>query len=249
MMAPTERSMPAVRMTSVWAMPSVAMIVTCCRTSDRLNGCEEPVSRRWRRTDDAEQQHEERNGRRIWVQEVLDALDDARRSSSNDGDGLRRARQHCLELSRPAAARSWHHRLPRVPLDAMESSRCRRSPIGDASRIQPKGSAPAELQAFVDRDRRHAVDRLVGDQSCAPVSKKPMPGVDLGLLAVLANRRSPRAPSRPSSADIAARSRRSRRPGRSSRPGSRRRPRRSARCRRPCRPPSAPPRRPPRPAR
>ncbi len=38
MIAPTERSMPAVRITSVWAMPSVAMIVTCCRISDRLNG-------------------------------------------------------------------------------------------------------------------------------------------------------------------------------------------------------------------
>ena len=38
MIAPTERSMPAVRMISVWAMPSMPMIVTCCRTSDRLNG-------------------------------------------------------------------------------------------------------------------------------------------------------------------------------------------------------------------
>ncbi len=38
MIAPTERSMPAVRMISVWAMPSVPMIVTCCRISDRLKG-------------------------------------------------------------------------------------------------------------------------------------------------------------------------------------------------------------------
>ncbi len=37
MMAPTDRSMPAVRITSVWAMPSTAMMVTCCSTSDRLN--------------------------------------------------------------------------------------------------------------------------------------------------------------------------------------------------------------------
>ena len=37
MMAPTERSMPAVRITSVWAMPKVPMMVTCCRTSDMLN--------------------------------------------------------------------------------------------------------------------------------------------------------------------------------------------------------------------
>ena len=38
MMTPTDRSMPAVRMISVWAMPSVPMIVTCWRISDRLNG-------------------------------------------------------------------------------------------------------------------------------------------------------------------------------------------------------------------
>ena len=38
MMAPTDRSMPAVRMISVWAMPTMPMIVTCCRISDRLNG-------------------------------------------------------------------------------------------------------------------------------------------------------------------------------------------------------------------
>ena len=41
MMAPTDRSMPAVRMTSVCAMPRMPMIVTCCRISDRLNGDEE----------------------------------------------------------------------------------------------------------------------------------------------------------------------------------------------------------------
>ena len=38
MMAPTDRSMPAVRMISVCAIPTVPMIVTCCRISDRLKG-------------------------------------------------------------------------------------------------------------------------------------------------------------------------------------------------------------------
>ena len=37
-MAPTERSMPAVTMTRVCAVPSSAMIVTCVRTSERLSG-------------------------------------------------------------------------------------------------------------------------------------------------------------------------------------------------------------------
>ena len=38
MIAPTDRSMPAVRITSVCATPMMAMIVTCCMISDRLNG-------------------------------------------------------------------------------------------------------------------------------------------------------------------------------------------------------------------
>ena len=38
MMAPTDRSMPAVRMIRVWAMPTMPMIVTCCRISERLKG-------------------------------------------------------------------------------------------------------------------------------------------------------------------------------------------------------------------
>ena len=38
MMAPTERSMPAVRMMIVWATPSVPMTITCCTISDRLAG-------------------------------------------------------------------------------------------------------------------------------------------------------------------------------------------------------------------
>ena len=36
MMAPTERSMPAVRMMRVWATPMMPMIVTCWMISDRL---------------------------------------------------------------------------------------------------------------------------------------------------------------------------------------------------------------------
>ena len=36
MITPTERSMPAVRMTSVCAMPRIPMIVTCVSTVDRL---------------------------------------------------------------------------------------------------------------------------------------------------------------------------------------------------------------------
>ena len=38
MIAPTERSMPAVRITSVWAMPSVPTTITCWTISERFAG-------------------------------------------------------------------------------------------------------------------------------------------------------------------------------------------------------------------
>ena len=38
MTAPTERSMPAVRMMSVWAMASVPTTATCCVMSERFAG-------------------------------------------------------------------------------------------------------------------------------------------------------------------------------------------------------------------
>ena len=38
MTAPTERSMPAVRMTSVWAAPTMPTMATCCRMRVSENG-------------------------------------------------------------------------------------------------------------------------------------------------------------------------------------------------------------------
>ena len=55
MMAPTERSMPAVRMISVCAMPRMAMIVTCCSTSDRLSGAKNAAADDQLKIDDAEE--------------------------------------------------------------------------------------------------------------------------------------------------------------------------------------------------
>ena len=72
MIAPTERSMPAVRMTSVWAMPTMPMIVTCCRTSDRLNGGKKRSPTSDAEDQDAEQQDDEGDRRRVAVQEMLE---------------------------------------------------------------------------------------------------------------------------------------------------------------------------------
>jgi len=38
MMTPTDKSIPAVRITSVWATPRMAMMVTCCSTTLRFSG-------------------------------------------------------------------------------------------------------------------------------------------------------------------------------------------------------------------
>ena len=41
MTAPHERSMPAVRMISVWPMASVPTTITCCKTSEKFVAGEE----------------------------------------------------------------------------------------------------------------------------------------------------------------------------------------------------------------
>ena len=76
MITPTERSMPAVRITNVCAMPRMPMIVTWVSTVDRLL----PVTKCEKLTRHAEQkaqhQHDEGNDGRIGVQEALHALDE-----------------------------------------------------------------------------------------------------------------------------------------------------------------------------
>ena len=71
MMAPTERSMPAVITISVWAMPITPMIVTCWMISDRLKEerKREPTMRLKSR--DAEQQHDRRHRSRIGMEKML----------------------------------------------------------------------------------------------------------------------------------------------------------------------------------
>ncbi len=68
MTMPTDRSMPAVRMISVWAMPRMPMMVTCSRIVDRF----EPVVKRAQLTDAPSptpmQQDDEGNDGRIGVQ-------------------------------------------------------------------------------------------------------------------------------------------------------------------------------------
>ena len=105
-MTPTERSMPAVRITSVCAMPSVAMMVTCCRISDRLNGAKNlPPTMPLKKTT-PRSEHQERDGGRIGVQEVLRAAKRGPAALPRSWRPLRRSRQHLLEVggARPAAS-------------------------------------------------------------------------------------------------------------------------------------------------
>ncbi len=180
MMTPTERSMPAVRMTSVWAMPSDGDDGHLLQDQRQVERREELAADDEAEEDDAEDEDEERDRRRIGVQEVL------RRAGAGSAALPRRprrsavaGRQDLLEVGRRSArlvvslliARS---RLPRR-MTGQESNRCRllsRRQLSSLAYFRREGkSAPAELQAFLDRDRRNAVDRLGGDQRRAGVEE------------------------------------------------------------------------------
>ena len=217
MMAPTDRSMPAVRMTSVWAMPMMPMMVTCCRISDRLKGSKKRPPTSEAENDDAEQQHDGRNGRRVGVQEMLQPPQGRSRSHLELGDAAR----SCRAASRPRRAGRCRH-------GASFIARTRQRLLAARTRNRPAAPAAvagSESSAFVARDQPqqssgrlalsidgHAGDRLVGDQ------------LDAGVEEIEARRRlaascrswrilrPPRRPWPPSAAETASRSRRSRRP-------------------------------------
>ena len=69
--APTDRSMPAVRMISVWPSASTAITVTWASTRREVGRREEPAVQE-RERDDRHDQHGERSEDRVGVQDVLD---------------------------------------------------------------------------------------------------------------------------------------------------------------------------------
>ena len=86
-MTPTERSMPAVRMTSVWAMPRMPMIVTWVSMVERLLAVAKREELTMHAQQQAEQQHDERHHRRIGVQETLRALQEGKTVFVERSDG------------------------------------------------------------------------------------------------------------------------------------------------------------------
>ena len=85
--APTDRSMPAVRITSVWAMPSVPTTITCCTISDRLPGDRETVGGD-AEEDHRDQQHDQRAERRVGVQDVVDLAPERGLGARGSDDSL-----------------------------------------------------------------------------------------------------------------------------------------------------------------
>ena len=94
--APTDRSMPAVRMTSVWPIAKAAITATCCRMMPMVLGGKARVEDG--EDDEGQQQDQQGADRGVRVQEVLDPLDGrllprrelfgrARRSGRLDGGG------------------------------------------------------------------------------------------------------------------------------------------------------------------
>ena len=158
MIAPTERSMPAVRMIRVCAMPTMPMIVTCCRIKDRLNGWKNRAPTTALNSSDAQQQHDERDRGRIGVQEVLQplraglsSLEPAPRVAADEASAQPPPRRvgHAASL-----ARSWPRRCGRGRW------RPRRRPLPRIRPDQPQHFFRPSSEV-IDVD---ALDRLVGDQ-------------------------------------------------------------------------------------
>ena len=75
MMTPIDRSMPAVRITSVCPMPRMPVTITWVRTVEKLLAAVKRVRIDRHAEQQAEHQHDERNRRRIDMQEALEALE------------------------------------------------------------------------------------------------------------------------------------------------------------------------------
>ena len=71
MMTPIDRSMPAVRITSVWPMPRMPVTITWVRTVEKLLAAVKRDGLTAHAEQQAEHQHDEGNGGRIDMQEAL----------------------------------------------------------------------------------------------------------------------------------------------------------------------------------
>ena len=213
MMTPIDRSMPAVRITSVCPTPRMPVTITWVRIVEKLLAAVKRDGLTRDAEQQAEHQHDEGNGGRIDVEEALQTLQRREPVFLEGRDRGGRAGQAPARI--PAEHAPLRMRLRSCPPPSLPRGRCvcceigardRRAPTDRrltklSSRLRAK-STPAELHALVDGDRGNAGHRVVGDQLLA--------GVDaLRLLAGLDELRPrPRRRRPPSAADIAARWRR-----------------------------------------
>ena len=84
MMTPTERSMPAVRMTRVWPTPTMPMTITWVSMVEKLLAAVNREGLTMTPKQHAEQEHDEGHDSRIGVQEALGRWRKVRRSSSKE---------------------------------------------------------------------------------------------------------------------------------------------------------------------
>ena len=191
------------------------MIVTCCRTSDRLSG-----EKNWPRATTAKttmprMSTMKRDGRRILVEEMLQPPERAVVFVLEARDRLVAARQ---ARSRPSPSRPRRHSSRSPPRATYKIGRGRGA---SALAVRPRSRlAPSLLGLEADQPQQSSMPSAVSIDSTpstglsvisvAPVSKKPSRRIDRRHCRRY--RRSPRAPSRPSCAGTAGWSRRSRRP-------------------------------------
>ena len=77
MIAATERSMPAERMIRVWATPRIPITVTCWMIREKLKGVKKPLAGGESERHQAQDEHHERRGGRVRMQEPVEPGDAA----------------------------------------------------------------------------------------------------------------------------------------------------------------------------
>ncbi len=200
MIAPTERSMPAVRITSVCAAPTMPMIATCCRISVSVKG-----EKNLPPSSDAEDRDRRRAARSAAPATGSDAGGAgtaARRTCASSNSATAFGLPCDSRLRSPVVAAlpvfARHVAIPSRCGPGAASPRARRQSFcpQDVAVDQAGGSAPAELGALGRCRSTRRPSTGLSVTSATPVSKKSLPGVGCGLRAVVGPvRRSPRCPS------------------------------------------------------
>ena len=154
MIAPTDRSMPAVRMTRLCAAPTMPTICTCCRISVMAKGEKNFDPSRIPKIATERQQHDQRHQRRGLVQRVLEPADQPAAGDLEFGDRLRTVDLLRIQSRLPWSADIWSPPGRREVMPVWLASGRRLSCAGGAW-----GEGPAPSAVMLGQGRRISPSR------------------------------------------------------------------------------------------